>query len=67
MRHNLSGSEYWPDNDALASFEHNAELEETIDGSKVQDIATALTVNRARGHVVRYKNMSTVGRPVKTL
>lgn len=66
MRHNLSASEYWPSNGALASFEDNAELDRTLDGSKVQDIATALTVNQARGYVVRYESMSTVGRPVKT-
>jgi hypothetical protein len=67
VRHNLSGSEYWPDNGGLASFEDNAELDRTVDGSKVQDIATALTVNQARGDVVRYESIFTVGRPVKTL
>ena len=47
-------SEYWPGNDALALFERNAELGWRTDGSNVQDIATALTVDQAQGNVVRY-------------
>lgn len=58
---------YWLGDNALALFEQNAMLDGETDGSNMRDVATALTVLQGSGHAVRYQNISTVGRPVKTL
>lgn len=61
MRHNLSAKGYWLGKDAVFLLEREADLGWVIDGSMLQNLATALTDDEARKHVVPYENLTAVG------
>lgn len=67
VRHNLTVKKHWFGKGAFAFFEREADSVWMSDGSVVQYLATALTENQAQQHVVPYRNLSEVGKPVKTL